>query len=138
MMLHMVTGHSMAPTMPDRTWFVVRQPRKRALTRGRIVTFDAGTPMVKRIIGCPGDVVELRGRSVFVNGRQLLEPYIIPPNEDYGHEQTTLCAGEYYVLGDNRPNSVDSRFFGPIRRSEITGVMMFVIRRKGDKHELTR
>lgn len=134
MMLHMVTGHSMAPRLPDGTWFVVRQPRKRALTRGRIVTFDAGTPMVKRIIGCPGDVVELRGRSVFVNGRQLLEPYIIPPNEDYGHEQTTLCAGEYYVLGDNRPNSVDSRFFGPVRRSEIKGVMMFSIRRKGDKH----
>lgn len=138
MMLYRVTGHSMAPTMPEGTPFLVRRPRKRALTRGRIVTFDAGTPMVKRIIGCPGDVVELRGRSVFVNGRQLLELYIIPPNEDYDAEQTTLCAGEYYVLGDNRPNSVDSRFFGPIRRSEITGVMMFSIRRKGDKHELTR
>lgn len=134
MMLHMVTGHSMAPTMPDGTWFVVRRPRKRALTHGRVVTFDAGTPMVKRIIGCPGDVVELRGRSVFVNGRQLLEPYIIPPLEDYEPEQIRLCAGEYYVLGDNRPNSVDSRFFGPIRRSEIKGVMLFAIRRKGDKH----
>lgn len=138
MELHIVTGHSMSPTLPNGTLFFTRRPSRKKLTSGRIVTFDGDMPMVKRIIGCPGDVVEMRGRSVFVNGRQLLEPYIIPPNEDYDHEQTTLCAGEYYVLGDNRQNSVDSRFFGPIQRSEIDGVMLFAVRRKGDKHELTR
>lgn len=128
MELCIITGNSMSP---------------RKLKRGRVIIFDYGgkddMPMAKRIIGCPGDVVELRGRSVFVNGRWLMEPYIIPPNEDYYREQTTLCADEYYVLGDNRPNSVDSRFFGPVQRSEIDGVMVWAFRRKGENHyELTR
>lgn len=142
MELHIVTGHSMSPTLPNGTLFFTRRPSRKKLTSGRIVTFgDAEKdelPAVKRIIGCPGDVVELRGRSVYVNGRWLMEPYIIPPNEDYDPEQTTLCANGYYVLGDNRPNSVDSRLFGPIQQREINGVMLFAIRRKGENHELTR
>lgn len=142
MELCIITGNSMSPTMPEGTIFFTVRPSPRKLKRGRVIIFGYGgkddMPMAKRIIGCPGDVVELRGRSVFVNGRWLMEPYIIPPNEDYDPEQITLCAGEYYVLGDNRPNSVDSRLFGPIQQREINGVMLFAIRLKGENHELTR
>ena len=78
---------------------------------------------VKRLIGLPGDTVEIREGVVFVNGRELYEPYL-----DSAHtrrksnmEPRLLGEDEYFVLGDNRDHSNDSRRIGPIRRKDLVG-----------------
>ena len=80
-------------------------------------------PFIKRVIGEPGDLVELRGGSVFVNGVQLTEPYIhgersTPEN---GETSWQLPSDQVFVMGDNRENSSDSREFGPICIADLVG-----------------
>ena len=113
-------------------------PRWSSFTRGDIVVFDppetwsaggAGVPFIKRVIGLPGDKVELRDGHVFVNSVELEEPYIF---EDNGIPQTTEPAiggqsewtvptGDLLVMGDHRQDSADSRTFGPIEIGHVIG-----------------
>ena len=76
---------------------------------------------IKRIVGLPGDTVSGHDGKVWVNGRELLEPYLPPGmfTSDFG--PTTVAPGELYVMGDNRTNSKDSRVFGPIDRDTVVG-----------------
>ena len=102
-----------------------------AIHRGDIVVFkrppsEASDPtikdLIKRVIGLPGETIEARNGKVYINGRLLNEPYL---NADSG-TTTSLPArvvppDTYFVLGDNRINSKDSRFIGPIPKSLIVG-----------------
>ena len=96
--------------------------------RGDVVLFrppvgDPGTPFIKRVIGLPGDTIEIQDGAVFVDGRRLVEPSA----EGSTDTQTgapaswTVPAGSVFVLGDNREHSWDSRGYGPIRISAIVG-----------------
>jgi signal peptidase I len=113
-------------------------PHWATYSRGDIVVFDppetwsaggAGVPFIKRVIGLPGDRVDLRDGEVYVNGIELAEPYIF---EDKGVPQTTeaavggpsewlVPAGDLLVLGDHRQDSADSRTFGPIQIAHVIG-----------------
>ena len=75
--------------------------------------------IVKRVIGKPGDHIEIKNKQVFVNKTLLIEPYIKAPESTYGNIDITLGDDEYFVLGDNREQSSDSRFFGAIKKSDI-------------------
>jgi signal peptidase I len=104
-----------------------RDPR-----RGEIAVFrtppatarrcGTGGTFVKRVIGLPGEVVEERSGRVFVDGRPLAEPYVDPRERD-GRTQRwpRLAPGRYFVLGDNRLDSCDSRFWGPVPRANFIG-----------------
>jgi len=96
--------------------------------RGDVIVFNppvtSDKPYIKRVIGLPGDTVEIKDGSVFVNGIQLDETYL--------HGDTTDCQpracdpivvpdGEIFVLGDNRAHSSDSRYFGTVKISEVVG-----------------
>ena len=115
-----------------------RLPGLRPPHRGDIIVFkypqDEKRDFIKRIIGTPGDTVQVRGDLVFVNGKALVEPYVRKvdaPLVDrthssycgyaYGCEATVVPADSYFVMGDNRNNSQDSRYWGFVRREKIKG-----------------
>jgi signal peptidase I len=90
--------------------------------RGDIIVFTKiGQPdLIKRVIGLPGDTVEIHPGQVLVNGTPLTEPYIAnPPNYTFG--PTKIEPGRYFVLGDNRSNSSDSHIWGTVPRDDIVG-----------------
>ena len=92
--------------------------------RGDIVVFHIanreGADLVKRVIGLPGEVVELRDGRVFIDGELLPEPYLTG-FDDSNEPPLSVPEGHYYVLGDNRGVSYDSRFMGPIPMEQIIG-----------------
>jgi signal peptidase I len=112
-------------------------PGLRAPTRGDIIVFkypqDEKRDFIKRIIGLPGDVVQVRGAQVYVNGKALDEPYVRPGTSRphlgvapycgyaYGCEPLTVPPNSYFVMGDNRDNSQDSRYWGFVKRDKIKG-----------------
>ncbi len=98
--------------------------------RGDIVVFatppgeDAGPDvkdLVKRVIGLPGDTISSAGGQVVIDGKPLKEPWLVPGTVTTGITTQKIPAGEFFVMGDNRSDSQDSRFFGPIHQSLIVG-----------------
>ena len=127
-----VQGASMLPTLHDgerlllnRWIYHYRQPQ-----RGDVVVIrDPGhcDYAVKRIVGMPLDSLDLKGGEVYVNGKQFDEPYLkegtrtVAPD---GKDRLILIGKDrYFVLGDNRPISEDSRYYGSVRRDQIVGVI---------------
>jgi signal peptidase I len=98
--------------------------RMHAPARGDIIAFhhDAPTPetYIKRIIGLPGDRIRIDRGKVFVNGTPLDEPYVRFP-DGRSFPEVTVPAGALYVLGDNRADSDDSRFWGFVPQSAVLG-----------------
>jgi signal peptidase I len=99
-----------------------------ALKRGQVVVFFKSPArdddaLIKRAIGLPGDTVELRDGVVLVNGVAIDEPYIQDVHTSCASycQPITLGPDEYFLMGDNRLNSLDSRNFGPIPASQIVG-----------------
>ncbi len=92
---------------------------------GEVVVFNSpqypGRDFVKRIIGVPGDTVEIRRGQVFINGEQIDEPYIIEDSDD-DMDPVTVAPNAYFVLGDNRRNSADSRNWGTVPLENMIGV----------------
>ncbi len=98
--------------------------------RGDIIVFrtppnDRGNPaikdLVKRVVGLPGDVVSSKNGKLYINGKPLPEPYLPPGTVTNGVPVTKIPPGELWVMGDNRTDSEDSRFFGPISEKLIVG-----------------
>jgi signal peptidase I len=117
--------------LANRFIYHFRDPR-----RGEIVVFEttpavvrkcnAGGTFVKRIVGLPGETLRLRlvrGREyVYINGRRLDEPYVQPDRRAFGPEKTwKIPEGQYFLMGDNRTSSCDSRQWGPLPRGNILG-----------------
>lgn len=97
--------------------------------RGQIVVFNPPNqppdepPYIKRVIGLPGETVEIRDTLVYINGQQISEPYINEPclPTNCRDQVWTLGADEYFMMGDNRNHSSDSRRFGAVSRDRIIG-----------------
>ena len=132
-----VISRSMEPTLliGDRLLIDHRNSLHGNWRRGDIVLFFPpsawGEPdrLIKRVIGLPGETIEIQPGSVAVNGRALNEEYIaadvaasvVADPEEITNLRLTLGAGQYFVMGDNRSNSADSRLYGPISDSGIYG-----------------
>ncbi len=126
-----VVGRSMVPTLYDSQHYLlnrwiyhVHAPRCSDIVVLRDPS-DNGFS-VKRIIAGPGDSIYLRDGCVYVNGRKLDEPYLAPNTPTFTDSkylrQLTLCGkDQFFVLGDNRLNSIDSRVYGPVPRRNILG-----------------
>ena len=148
-----VEGHSMDPTLADGEFLLVNSlvysevnlqkladyvpfwdpggPADRhvfhAPERGDIVVLHprqhSERDLVKRIIGLPGETIEIVDGTVYINGRELVEPYIIGPWMG-NYPRTVLQPDYYFVMGDNRNASADSRAFGPVDEDDIVGKAM--------------
>ena len=92
--------------------------------RGDVIVFrypkDPSRDFVKRVIAVPGDTVEIRHGEVYVNGTLLEEPYVLEPSSA-AMERRVMDPDEYFVLGDNRLRSNDSRVWGPVPIENIVG-----------------
>ncbi|WP_454829935.1 signal peptidase I [Pseudoxanthomonas wuyuanensis] len=129
--LYRVPSSSMMPGIAPGHVLVTRAGYyvKRLPQRGDVVTllvpgYD-GQVWMQRIVGLPGETVAIEAGKVHVDGRPLNEPYVSPDNAltDYARTMSamTIPAGHYFMLGDNRDNSMDSRMLEPARREDITG-----------------
>jgi len=126
---------SMEPTLSDGDNIIVEKLSHRfgKLKRGDIIVFKSPQDkreLVKRLVAVEGDTVEIKDGKVYVNGEMFLigdpedEPYT-PPALDPEQNKITIPEGYIYVLGDNRPYSLDSTELGPIEKSRITGKAIF-------------
>ena len=102
---------------------------------------DPSQVYVKRVIGVPGDRIDISATAVYVDGDRLDEPYIAPlrPGQSENPEVLTdivLGPNDYYVMGDNRLNSLDSRFFGSVPRRNIIGKAELVMWPGNDIHTI--
>ncbi len=123
-----IQGDSMWPTLETGQFVLVERVTYRFSEpkRGDIVVFEypraPQEDFVKRIIGLPGETVEIQNGSVFINGALLTEPYLHGQRTlNYRPIHVTLGPDEYFVMGDNRAASSDSRTWGPLPRRNIIG-----------------
>jgi signal peptidase I len=129
-----VVGASMQPTLHDSDQYFLNRwvYDFRAPRRGEIVVLrdpTDGAYCVKRVIALPGEAVTLKNGHLLVNGKELPEPYlpygVKTFTPDSVQDVKVACGKDsYFVLGDNRNNSYDSRFYGPVARKNILGVVM--------------
>ncbi len=133
-----VKGASMEPNFFDKEYLIINEISYRFETpkRGDIVVFryprDPQEYFIKRVIGLPGEKVQIKNGEIWIynqekpNGARLPEPYLADSVKTYAlsEEIIPLTKDEYFVLGDNRNSSKDSRSFGPVNKSFLIGKVM--------------
>ncbi|MGX7148716.1 signal peptidase I [Enterococcus ureasiticus] len=138
-----VKGHSMDPTLADGERVIALKNTK--IKRFDIVTFPAPDEpkknYIKRVIGLPGDTIEYKNDVLYINDKEVKEPYLdefkgevtdgLPLTSDFTLSEVTgekkVPEGEYFVMGDNRRNSKDGRMIGFINKDKILGDVKFVL-----------
>ncbi len=143
-----IPSSSMEPTLEINDRLIIEKISYRFKTpqRGDVVVFSPTDKLkeqnfkdafIKRVIGLPGETVEVRGEKVYVNGKALREKYIEEAPE-YTYGPVTVPQGQYLVLGDNRNNSYDSHYWGFVPRGNLIGraiVRFWPIKRLGSLDE---
>ncbi len=127
--LYAVEGVSMRPNFEPGDILLVRRGayESRPPRRGDVViahdSSDSGRSYLKRIVGLPGEEVSLSEGMLYVDGSHLAEPYLEGLPACIGLESISwrLGAGEFFIMGDNRAHSADSRSFGPLAQNHIAG-----------------
>jgi signal peptidase I len=128
-----VEGTSMMPGLQDQERLFINkfQYHFEPIHRDDVVVFhfplDPAKSYIKRVIAIPGDTLRIDDGQVYVNGKALKEPYVpVRFRDDRSYPETVLSKNEYFVMGDHRLISSDSRDFGPVSRNLIYGKATFV------------
>lgn len=128
-----VEGTSMMPGLQDQERLFINkfQYHFEPIHRDDVVVFhfplDPAKSYIKRVIAIPGDTLRIEDGQVYVNGKALKEPYVpMRFRDDRSYPETVLSRNEYFVMGDHRLISSDSRDFGPVDRRLIYGKATFV------------
>lgn len=127
-----VEGTSMRPLLSNEERIFINKfvYHFEPIHRGDVVVFwyplDRSKSFIKRVVGLPGETITIRAGRVYINGRKLADQYV-PPNyldgSNYG--PLKIPQNSYFVMGDHRDSSNDSRVFGPVPRSDIYGKAVF-------------
>jgi signal peptidase I len=127
-----VEGTSMAPLLSDQERIFINKfvYRFEPIVRGDVVVFwyplDRTKSFIKRVVGLPGETVEIRRGVVYINGDAVPEPYVPPQYADVSDfGPIKVPKGSYFVMGDHRISSNDSRVFGPVASQYIYGRAVF-------------
>jgi len=128
-----VEGTSMLPVLEDQDRLFINKIAYRvgSIEHGDVVVFlyphDHSKSYIKRVVAVPGDDVRIDQGKVYVNGRQLKEPYVpLRYRDERSEQEMVVPPNNYFVMGDHRSISSDSRDFGPVDRSLIYGKAAFV------------
>jgi signal peptidase I len=127
-----VEGTSMAPLLSDQERIFINKfvYRFEPIHRDDVVVFwyplDQSKSFIKRVIGLPGDTVEIKAGILYINGKFTPEPYVPKKYfDDSSYGPIVVPEGDYFVMGDHRDSSNDSRIFGPVPRKYIYGEAVF-------------
>jgi signal peptidase I len=127
-----VEGTSMAPLLSDQERIFINKfvYRFEPIQRGDVVVFwyplDRTKSFIKRVVGLPGETIAIRQGVLYVNGKVILEPYVPPQYEDLSDfGPVRVPRDSYFVMGDHRISSNDSRVFGPVASRYIYGRAVF-------------
>lgn len=123
-----VDGASMEPTIHDKELVSLRRyigakdlPQRQDVVAVKYPGDPEHKKYIKRVIGLPGDTVKITGGKVYINGNRLAESYIAYGVESEPGGTWELSSSEYFLMGDNRPGSNDSRYFGPVEKRFFMG-----------------
>lgn len=123
--IYAIPSRSMAPALEPGDQILVTRYLHGTPERGHVIVFRGAHPrdgvFVKRVIGTPGDLVDSRLGRVRIGGYTLPEPYVMRPASSGAIEAQLVPADAYFVLGDNRDDSVDSRNWGVVPRERVIG-----------------
>jgi signal peptidase I len=138
--MYAIPSASMAPTLqvgdhilvtPYRAPFLADRPE-----RGDVIVFrsplDPDELLVKRVVAIPGDLVESRAGRIRIGNHALAEPYLLAPAESGAISAQIVPADSYFVMGDNRANSYDSRNWGALPRDLVLGRARMILWSSGD------
>ena len=121
-----VTGSSMDPTLKDGDLMLLYKFSQK-IERNDIVVIDTDSSegyIIKRVIALPNETVEYTNGNMYINGKKVSDNYADGETEDF--PKIELGKNEYFVMGDNRVWSKDSRIIGPINKEDIVGITNFV------------
>lgn len=123
-----IIGNSMSPTYDDGDYILINK-FNRSFVRGDVIVFRTEKQRIpysiKRIVGLSSEKIEIKDGNVFINDQMLNETYY--NEKTMGDISVTLDQDQYFVLGDNRNKSLDSRIFGPITKSDIEGKILYAV-----------
>ena len=128
-----VNGESMYPTLKDREIMLLNKINYRFhdIKRFDIVVVNTkDEKIIKRVIGLPGETLKVEDNTLYINGKEIKEDFLKEETADFDLEDlgiTKIPSDSYFVMGDNRDNSKDSRMIGPVKRSQIVGKTRLVI-----------
>ena len=135
----LVTKFAYDVRLPSNLWLDTTDGRVLMKTgdpeRGDIMVFkfpeDETKDFIKRVIGLPGETLEVRNKVVYINGQPIDEPYVrhtkadtLPIRDNFG--PVVIPEGRYFMMGDNREGSYDSRWWGPVKRQKIVGKALLI------------
>lgn len=120
-----VNGTSMTPTLEDSDFMILKKYDKKNIERYDIVVINTGSEkIIKRVIGLPGEDIEYKDDQLYIDGLEFEDLY----GSGYTSDFVDYCSDdEYFVLGDNREDSIDSRIIGCVKYDDILGTTNFVI-----------
>ncbi len=120
-----VSGPSMNPTLKGKEIMILNKIDNNYKRYDIVVLHTEHGEIIKRVIALPGETIQCKNNKIYINGRKIEEDYGMGTTSDIN--KVKLEEDEYFVLGDNRENSMDSRYYGPINFKKIKGKTSFIL-----------